>query len=116
MKLIYFFETLKTGEIFMNIESTKEISGDPKRIGEWLTTDVRDGNYVMERVNKVVRDNLSNEERIWMDGYDVIVKRDFSTIKFNYEEDCPEIKSCTLPTEVLYEILEIWIEEYKKHC
>ena len=54
------------------------------------------------------------EDFIWGNGYKAYVKKDFTEIHFNFEEDDPTIKPCTVPTKLLREIVETWIDEYEK--
>ena len=111
----YVFVETKTGRLFMKITPNKEIKGDVSRIGEWLKDDVMDGYDVIAKVKEILDSSEPNEELFWGNGFKTFVNRKFSTIRFNWEEECPEIKPCTLPTQMLYEILEIWIKAYKEH-
>ena len=109
MNLNYHFEFVgRSLRIF--IEPNPEIKGYIHNIRGWLSSDVQScGKDYLPKVKKVLEGEV-NEEVFWGNAYKVIVHKENTKISYDYEEDNPEMIPCTLPTQMLYEILEIWIK------
>lgn len=114
MKFKYHIE--KVGKsIDLVVEPNEMTSGYINNVGGWLFCDVH--SHAKEYIPQVknVLEGKVEEEVFWGNAYKAVVRKDFTKISYDYEEDNPEMVPCTLPTEMLYEILEIWIKAYEEH-
>ena len=111
----YTFESIGPYQkiLWMNIKDNHQIIGDKEAISAWLMDDVRDYIPILGYIDAVLKGE-KEEELIWGNGYKAFVKPDITEIHFNYEEEDPSMKPCSLPTTMLREIVEIWFREYKK--
>ncbi len=101
------------GSLWMNIDDIPEIVDSRVALESWLHTDVRGFAKTLDYIDDVLAGNVE-EDRLGGDGFKAYVKRDFTEIHFNYEEEDPSVKPCTLPTKLLREIVKAWLEEYEK--
>ena len=99
--------------LMMKFEEIEEIEGDSQTLTEWLYIDVCDHSEHLEIISKILTGKFENE-LLWGNGYKAYVQRDYTEIHFNFEEENPNIKPCKLPTKLLREIVEAWLEEYEK--
>ena len=97
----------------MVFDDVEEVKGDKATLTGWLYTDVRDNVCYLEDIDNVLK-GKSDEEIQWGNGYKAYVKKDFTEIHFNFEEDDPTIKPCTVSTKLLREIVKAWLDEYEK--
>ena len=113
-KNYYTFEIIDPYQkiLWMNLKNNSKIIGDKDAVSAWLMDDVRDYTSILDYIDAVLNGE-KEEDLIWGNGYKAFVKPDITEIHFNYEEDDPSIKPCSLPTSMLREIVEIWLREYK---
>ena len=97
----------------MIFDDVEEVKGDKETLTGWLNTDVRGNVCYLEDIDNVLK-GKSDEEIQWGNAYNSCVRKDFTEIHFNFEEDTPSVKPCTVPTKLLREIVETWIDEYEK--
>ena len=108
MNFDYYFENTEFGVRF-HVLPNIHIKGDLFMIEEWLFGDVQNSSYFLERMKNFIESTEMEEDELGGNACDVFVKRDFSTIKWIYHDQVSS--SCTLPTEMLYEILQIWVKK-----
>ena len=73
----------------------------------------RDHFCYLEDIDNVLS-GKSDEEFQWGNGYKAYVKKDFTEIHFNFEDDDPTIRPCIVPTRLLREIVKAWLDEFEK--
>ena len=100
----------------LQIRENDSISGYLPNISGWLSSDVQNmgESYFLPIFNKVLNE-ISEEEIIAGNAYETIIHKDYTTISYDFEYCNPKMVPCTLPTEMLYEILKIWIKAYEEH-
>lgn len=107
MKLKYHIENIG-GSIDLVVEPNEMTTGYIDNVGGWLLCDVQGcGEDYLPKVKNIL-DGKVEEEVFWGNAYKAIVRKDYTKISYDYEEDNPKMVPCTLPTEMLYEILQIW--------
>ena len=115
MDFKYYIEEIGVGSINFMMEPNEQTVGYIHNVGGWLRCDVQGcGEDYLPKVKKVLEGEVEEEE-FWGNAYKVVVHKDLTKISYDYEEDNPKMVHCTLPTEMLYEILEIWIKAYEEH-
>ena len=100
-------------DLWMEFSGFDSIIGATETLSLWLSDDVRDHNDYLEIINKILIGELKNE-LLWGNGYKAYVDRDYTEIHFNFEDEDSSVKPCKLPTKLLREIVEVWLEEYEK--
>ena len=109
MEFKYHIENIG-GSIDLIVEQNEMTSGYINNVGGWLFCDVRGhAKEYLPQIKSVI-EGLTEEQIYWGNAYKAVVHKDFTKISYDYEEDNPEMVPCTLPTEMLYEILKIWIK------
>ena len=106
----------ENGFLDIEIKPHKNILGYLGNIGGWLDCDVGcTGWRDLAKVREFLANPDVDEIMLGSNAYTVIVHKDTTTISYDYEYCNPEMVPCTLPTEMLCEILEIWIQAEKEH-
>ena len=97
----------------MMFDDVADVVGDKLTLTDWLYTDIGDYRKTLEYIDDVL--NGKNEEDFLLgNAYKAYVKKDFTEIHFIFEEDNHAIGPCTVPTKLLREIVEAWLDEYEK--
>ncbi len=100
----------------MEIKPNENIKGCILNISDWLSSDVPCfDTKCLSRMKEILRSDIQEEEVFWGNAYRVVIHKDFTTISYNFEYANPKRIPCTLPTEMLCEILEIWIKAEAEH-
>ena len=101
----------------LKIEKNEHITGYVGNIAGWLEADVQcSGRRYLSKIKKILKSSILFKEEIFSgNAYEAHVKRDYTTISYDFEEEWPEMVPCTLPTQILYEILELWINACDEH-
>ncbi len=111
MEFKYYFEEIAPGIETFEIEPNEYLEGFVPHIGGWLTADVQcfaEEDYI-PRVKEILESsNPAEEEEFVKNAYKTLVRKDYTTITYIFEEDNPHMVPCTLPTQMLLEILEVW--------
>ena len=112
MEFEYYFENIN-GWLHIHILPNDLIKGDIFMIPAWLESDVQgSGNYELSSFKEFIENPEIEEDNFGGNACDVFAKRDFTTIQWEWHDKVPD--SCTLPTEMLYEILKIWVAKNKE--
>lgn len=101
----------------LQVEPNEKITGYIHNIAGWLDSDVQSfgESFYLPRIKEILYgDNPDDEEFWWGNAYKATIRRDYSTIVDCFEEVRPDFVPCTLPTEMLLEILKIWIDVKKE--
>ena len=112
MNTIWKFSIL-CDDLWMEFENVPDIVGSRETLSAWLSDDVRDYHKTLEYIDDVLT-GKKDKDLFWGNAYKAYVKRDFTEIHFIFEEDNHAIGPCTVPTKLLREIVETWIDEYEK--
>ena len=99
-------------DLWMEFDDVDEIQGSKETLSSWLCDDIRDFTRTLEYIDDVIS-GKNNEDFLWGNGFKAYVRKDFTEIHFNYEEEEPSVKPCTVPTKLLREIVKAWLEEYE---
>lgn len=97
----------------MMFDDVADVVGDKLTLTDWLYTDIGDYRKTLEYIDDVLT-GKKDKDLFWGNAYKAYVKRDFTEIHFIFEEDNHAICPCTVPTKLLREIVEAWIDEYEK--
>ena len=97
----------------MVFDEVKEVYGDKSTLTGWLFTDVRDFRGTLGYIDDVISEK-TKEDFLSGNAYNAYVKKDFTEIHFQFEDENPSIKPCTVPTKLLHEIVKAWLEEYER--
>ena len=97
----------------MMFDDVADVVGDKLTLTDWLYTDIGDYRKTLEYIDDVLAEK-KDKDLFWGNAYKAYVKRDFTEIHFIFEEDNHAIGPCTVPTKLLREIVEAWIDEYEK--
>ena len=97
----------------MIFDDVEEVKGDKETLTGWLNTDIIGYQKTLEYIDDVLT-GKKDKDLFWGNAYKAYVKRDFTEIHFIFEEDNHAIGPCTVPTKLLREIVETWIDEYEK--
>ena len=115
MKLDYSIGYSGAGFLNLKIRENASISGYLPNISGWLSSDVEgSGEDYLPQIKKVLEGEVEEEE-FWGNAYKVVIHKDYTTISYDFEYCNPKMVPCTLPTEMLYEIIEIWIKACEEH-
>ena len=110
-------EVDERGFIHLKIEKNEHITGYVGNIAGWLEVDVQSsGRRYLSKIKKILKSSTPfNEEIFSGNAYEACIRRDYTTISYDFEEEWPEMVPCTLPTQTLCEILELWINVCDEH-
>ncbi len=97
----------------MMFDDVDDILGDKFTLTDWLYTDIGDYRKTLEYIDDVLNEK-NDGDLLWGNAYKAYVKKDFTEIHFIFEEDNHAIGPCTVPTKLLREIVEAWLDEYEK--
>ena len=112
MNFEYYFENVTENSIEMIILPNKEISGDIYMITSWLFGDVHGSDSFLYVFNEYMENPDMDEYELSGNSCELLMNKKFTTIRWNWYDQVPN--SCTLPTQMLYEILQIWVAKYKE--
>ena len=105
--------TTKLDNLWIEFENINEIIGSEDTLSLWLYTDVQNNKQILDFIDRALLGDL-DDNLFWGDGYKAYVDRDYTEIHFNFEDEDSSVKPCKLPTKLLREIVEVWLEEYEK--
>lgn len=98
------------------VKPNEHITGFVPNISGWLESDVQgSGENYLPRIREIIFGSDYDEELFWGNAYKALVRKDTTTISYDFEDGNPEMVPCTLPTQMLYEILEVWIKVRKEY-
>ena len=107
MNFEYYFDN-ENDWLHIHILPNDLIKGDIFMVEAWLEGDIQGGSYELELFKELIENPEKKEEKFWGNSMIVnLVKGGNSTIEWCFYDESPN--SCTLPTEMLYEILKIWV-------
>ena len=107
----HYFEN-ENGWLHIYILPNEHIQGDIFMISSWLEGDVQGGCRFLELFNAYMEAPDRDEYELSGNSCELLIKKDFTTIRWNWYDEVPD--SCTLPTEMLYEILKVWVAKNKE--
>ena len=99
--------------LVMIFDDVEEVKGDKETLTGWLNTDIGGYQKTLEYIDDVLS-GKNEEDILWGNAYKAYVKKDFTEIHFNFEEDVPTVMPCTVPTKLLREIVKAWLDEHEK--
>ena len=112
MDLEYYFDN-ENDWLHIHIKPNDLIKGDVFMIESWLEGDIQfDGAYELNEFKEFMENPEAVEENFGGNACDVFTNKEFATIQWNWHDQVPD--SCTLPTQMLYEILQIWVAKNKE--
>ena len=97
----------------MIFDDVEEVKGDKETLTGWLNTDIIGYQKTLEYIDDVLS-GKNEEDFLWGNAYKAYVRKDFTEIHFNFEEDVPTVMPCTVPTKLLREIVKAWLDEHEK--
>ena len=97
----------------MIFDDVEEVKGDKETLTGWLNTDIGGYQKTLEYIDDVLS-GKNEEDFLWGNAYKAYVRKDFTEIHFNFEEDVPTVMPCTVPTKLLREIVKAWLDEHEK--
>ena len=97
----------------MSFDELDNVEGCKKTLSEWLVADVQSSEFALKILEKVVSGEC-DEDEFGGNVFDVHVGKEFTKISFYFEKDNPKLKPCIVPTELLYEIVKVWLSEREK--
>lgn len=108
MNFEYYFEDTPEFGLRMKILPNEQIKGDIFMIEGWLFSDVPGVGGIWIAFQNFMKSSDEKEKEFGGNSMIVsAVKDGNSTIEWCFYDKSPN--SCTLPTEMLYEILKIWV-------
>ena len=107
------FKTYDDDVILMLFDEVEEVGGDRTTLTEWLFSDVQGSEYTLKILEKIVNGDC-DEDEFGGNAFEVFAKKDFTKISCAFGEQVPNIKPCIVPTELLYEIVKVWLSEREK--
>lgn len=107
------FKTYDDDVILMLFDEVEEVEGDRATLTEWLDSDVQGSEYTLKILKKVLSGECKEDE-FGGNAFEVHVEKDFTKISCAFGEQVPNIKPCIVPTELLYEIVKVWLSEREK--
>ena len=110
MEIKYYFENTEFG-LNIHILPNEHIQGDIFMISSWLQGDVQT-DTLFKYFKAFMEDPDRDEYELSGNSCELLIKKDFTTIRWNWYDEVPD--SCTLPTEMLYEILKVWVAKNKE--
>ena len=112
MDFEYYFEKVDKEWVKMIILPNKQISGDIYMITSWLFGDVMGSDSFLYDFNEYMENPDMAEYELSGNSCELLMNKKLTTIRWNWYDQVPN--SCTLPTQMLYEILQIWVAKYKE--
>lgn len=100
--------------IEMLFEDVECIQGCKLTLTDWLESDVQASTYFLEQITQILNGVLPEDEYSG-NAYDITIGKNFSTIRYIFEEETSANKPCKVPTPLLREIIEVWLEEREKY-
>ena len=97
----------------MIFDDVEEVKGDKETLTGWLNTDIGGYQKTLEYIDDVLS-GKNEEDFLWGNAYKAYVRKDFTEIHFNFEDDDPTIRPCIVPTRLLREIVKAWLDEFEK--
>lgn len=107
------YRIMPSWHIDMDVDENEGIVGYLPYIGGWLSSDVQSGGeYELKEFEKLLASGTIPEEGDpWRgNAYELDFGQEYSTISSLFDDDDPNRLSVTLPTDMLMEILKIWIK------
>ena len=115
MKFDYYIGRNEAGFLDFEVKDNEYITGYLPNIGGWLSSDVQNlAGYLLPKIKKIL-DGEIKEDTFDGNAYEAFVRCDYTTISYVFEYCNPKMVPCTLPTEMLYEILQIWEKAYEEY-
>lgn len=111
MEFEYYFENTN-GWLHIHILPNDLIKGDIFMIESWLQGDVSGSDTFLKYFKSYIENYDMDECEISGNSCELLMNKEFTTIRWNWHDKVPD--SCTLPTEMLYEILKIWVAKNKE--
>ncbi len=97
----------------MSFDELDNVEGCKETLSEWLVADVQSSEFALKILEKVLNGEC-DEDDFGGNAFEVHVGKEFTKITFDFEKYSPLMKPCTVPTELLYEIVKVWLSERKK--
>lgn len=107
------FKECNPGGIYLDASKLEEIQGDSFTLSQWLKDEVGGYEKTLEYIENVLNGNI-DEEELGTNGFVAYVKKDITEIHFIYEDECSDVKPCSLPTKMLRDIVKVWLKELNK--
>ena len=89
------------------------VSNKVKESSNELVNNLFKDSYALDFIDKAILGELK-DNLFWGNCYKTYIGQEFTEIYYNFEDEDPTIKPCKLPTRLLREIVEAWLEEYEK--
>ena len=109
----YWIEYSEVGMPVMKFKENPEIVGSTQELAEWLAVTVKDYKETLDKIDAVLI-GKDDSRVICGNEWEAIVEKEYSTVKCTLFED-GLYGICKLPTKLLREIVEVWLEEYDKY-
>ena len=100
-------------DLWMEFDDVDEIQGSKETLSSWLCDDIRGFTRTVDYIDDVLAGKVE-EDRLGGDGFSAYVKKEFTEIRYDFEDMDPSVKPCTVPTKLLREIVKAWLEEYER--
>ena len=107
------FKTYGDNIILMLFDDVEEVVGDKATLTEWLDSDVQGSKYTLKVLEKVVNGDC-DEDEFGGNVFEVRIRKNFTMISSAFGDEVPNVKPCTVPTKLLYEIVKVWLSEREK--
>lgn len=91
----------------MEIVPNEYIKGNIIMINSWLEGDIHKSDTIYNYMKSFMENPEMKEANFGGNSCDVFANREYATIQWEWHDQVPD--SCTLPTQMLYEILQIWV-------
>lgn len=115
MKVKYHFEYVQK-ILFMRIEPNSQITGYLPNVAGWFHCDVgSQGEENLMAIKEYLKHPTDEYLLLGSNAYEVHVKKDYTTVSYDYEYANPEMVPCTIPTQMVCELLQAWTKEYAKY-
>lgn len=115
MKFDYYIGCNEAGFLDFEVKDNEYITGYLPNISGWLSSDVQNlADYLLPKIKQILDGEIS-EDTFDGNAYEIVVRKDYTIISYIFEYCNPKMVPCTLPTEILYEILQIWKKAYEEH-
>ena len=114
MGLKYHFDVDRRA-VIMKIEPNSKMIGYVGNINGWFNCDVgSQGEKNLKAIKEYLKHPTEEYLLLGSNAYEVHVKKDFTTISYDYEYCNPQMVPCTLPTKMLCKLLKAWTKAEKK--
>ena len=115
MKVKYNLE-YDRGFVLIKIEPNSQITGFLPNVEGWLECDVgSQGEKNLMAIKEYLKHPTEEYLLLGSNAYEVHVKKDYTTVSYDYEYANPEMVPCTIPTQMVCELLQAWTKEYAKY-